>query len=732
MRKRLILSLAAMALYVGGLFAQQNIIAPQNRVASSFAIFIDDKSYEACEEAVMAYKKMLEEEGLATYLLVAEWQDPEHVKYFLQKYYKEQAMEGAVFIGNIPIPMIRKAQHMTSAFKMDEKMNMRASSVPSDRFYDDFDLKFNFIKRDSIETNLFYYNLAGESAQKIGCEIYTGRIKPTLAGKEGYEQISKYLNKVVAERKQANKLDKVVSYTGHGSFSNSLEAWKEECITLREQMPAAFTDAESAKFYMFYMYPSMKKVLTAELQRPDVDVMLFHEHGLPHRQYLTGEPDAMSEDENFESGKLYLRNMMRREKRNGRDPEAFKKRMLEEYNLVDSVWFAGAFDPEVIAKDSVNDLLQGIILEDIREIKPNARYVLFDACYNGDIREPSCVASEYIFADGKTIACFANSVNVLQDKSSSDLMGLLSCGFRLGQWTKNINILESHIIGDPTHRFAPAYKLPEIKINLKDTDYWMAVMHHNLPSDLKGLALYKLFDLKYEKMPELLMETYRNSDSYTLRLQCLHLAAYYQEIYADLLKDALDDPYEFIRRKAVYFMGKVGRNDFIPYIVDLYMDDYLSERVAFNVVSTGNMLNVNLLKKALKERIEKDGIYNGEAFYKEIEAQLNQGEKLLTMVWAALLDKDASPSRRLSYISSVRNNPYNQLLHDLVVIVKDKNEPMELRKGVTEALGWYVYSERKAEIVNACKAVLEGGEELAPEFKDELCKTVNRLETYMR
>ena len=137
MRKRLILSLAAMALYVGGLFAQQNIIAPQNRVASSFAIFIDDKSYEACKEAVMAYKNLLEEEGLATYLLVAEWQDTEHVKYFLEKYYKEQAMEGAVFIGNIPIAMIRKAQHMTSAFKMDEKMNMRASSVPSDRFYDD-------------------------------------------------------------------------------------------------------------------------------------------------------------------------------------------------------------------------------------------------------------------------------------------------------------------------------------------------------------------------------------------------------------------------------------------------------------------------------------------------------------------------------------------------------------------------------------------------------------------
>ena len=40
MRKRIIFSLVAITLYVGGLFAQQNIIGPQNRVASSFAIFI--------------------------------------------------------------------------------------------------------------------------------------------------------------------------------------------------------------------------------------------------------------------------------------------------------------------------------------------------------------------------------------------------------------------------------------------------------------------------------------------------------------------------------------------------------------------------------------------------------------------------------------------------------------------------------------------------------------------
>ena len=162
------------------------------------------------------------------------------------------------------------------------------------------------------------------------------------------------------------------------------------------------------------------------------------------------------------------------------------------------------------------------------------------------------------------------------------------------------------------------------------------------------------------------------------------------------------------------------------------MDDYLSERVEFNAISTGGMLNVGILKEAFKERIEKDKIYNGEEFYKGIEKKLDQGESMRDFVWGALIDKSASPRQRMAYITSIKNNPYNQMIHDLVVIMKDKNEPEEMRMGVAEALGWYVYSERKAEIVNACKSILNSGEELSAEFKDELCKTVNRLETYMR
>ena len=35
----------------------------------------------------------------------------------------------------------------------------------------------------------------------------------------------------------------------------------------------------------FNMYPYMKELVTEQLRRMDLDLMLFHEHGTPDRQY---------------------------------------------------------------------------------------------------------------------------------------------------------------------------------------------------------------------------------------------------------------------------------------------------------------------------------------------------------------------------------------------------------------------------------------------------------------
>lgn len=148
----------------------QTFVKPAVKVKdTSFAVITDKGTFQACEAELKAYQEILGMEGLPTFIVYNEWNKPEDVKKVIVKLYKKDKLEGVVFVGDIPIPMLRKAQHMTSAFKMDEKNNdWRDSSVPSDRFYDDFDLQFDFLKQDSVENNFFYYNLAINLHSKFG------------------------------------------------------------------------------------------------------------------------------------------------------------------------------------------------------------------------------------------------------------------------------------------------------------------------------------------------------------------------------------------------------------------------------------------------------------------------------------------------------------------------------------------------------------------------------------
>ena len=136
--------------------------------SNSFAIVVDQESYSRCTQSIDAYCKSVREDGLDAFVACADWTCPEQVKDSLKLWHSERSLEGAVFVGDIPIPMIRRAQFLTSAFKMDENYGeWRDNSVPSDRFYDDFDLDFQFISRDSTETLFFYYNLSDKGEQSI-------------------------------------------------------------------------------------------------------------------------------------------------------------------------------------------------------------------------------------------------------------------------------------------------------------------------------------------------------------------------------------------------------------------------------------------------------------------------------------------------------------------------------------------------------------------------------------
>lgn len=695
-----------------------------------FAIVVDQPTYAACKAEIDAYSSLLEREGYNPVLLSGMWPLPDELRQQLHHLYEHHQLEGTILVGQIPIAMIRDAQHLTSAFKMDqERFPRRDSSVPSDRYYDDFDLRFDYQGSQEKEPLLHYYSLRGDSPQYIRSDIYSGRLKPTRQGEEGYQQIRDYFRKLLRERAKENPLDVITAYTGEGSFSNSMTAWRDQGMVIREQFPAAFRNKKSAKFLFYDMYPFMKELVTEELRREEMDLMLFHEHGTPDRQYLTALPLTEEGEEQMEAGRRLFRQVLRRAG-DAAQREKLKQSWMEHYQI-DSLWFTGVATPEQLEQDSLEDLRTGIILEDLPLIAPNARMVIFDACYNGDFREDRYIAGEYIFAGGKTVVTFANSVNVLQDKSSTDLLGLLGLGFRVGEWAREVNILESHIIGDPTHRFAG--DIPSrVDLRSTDTTSWLALFEEAEHPDLKGLALHKLFDLGYSRMPELLTRAYNGSPHYSVRLQAFLLLQHYGgDHFAKLLQHSIRDPYEFIRRKSVYAMGAVGHDHFIPTLATVYLNDHLDERVHFNVTFTFDRMDFDRMEAEMKRQLDQNRSYRDREMVWDAFQQQFASRKRIAAMADDVTDKAKPLKARISAARMLRNNNYHKQVGDYLRVLTDESEELPLRITLAEALGWFTHSFRRAEIVTSLKE-LAAMEQTPQQLSNELEKSIARIEHFMR
>ena len=698
----------------------------------SFAIVTDPQTFNNCNAAIETYRSAVCADGLDAFVVSRNWTNPDELKDSLMHYHKTRALEGAVFIGDVPIAMIRGAQHLTSAFKMDETLPMRDSSVPSDRFYDDFDLKFDFLGRDSVERNFFYYNLAAESPQHISCDIYTGRIKSSEKRGDKYGEISRYLIKAAAAKSQESPLDHLMSYCGSGSFSNSLAAWKDETITLKEQMPAAFDNgSDGAKFLFYAMYPDVKSTLLGEIARNDLDLALFHEHGVPERQYVTETPRANETDAYYYDAKYRMRQRIRTAVSRGKDAESVIEDIVKKYGITRD-WVEDWNNPKTEAEDSLYDAATGILLDDIAAAKPNVRMTIFDACYNGDFREDDCIASRYILSEGNALVGIGNSVNVLQDKSSSDLMGMLTEGYRVGEWMQQVNILESHVLGDPTFHFTASEDTVRPDLHNTNCKYWLKFTSPKYPCDIRGLALHKLYALNYNDLSPLLLKTWKESDEYMLRLQCLHLLEHYNDgNYEKVLKDGADDPYEFIRRKSAFFMGKVGTPEMAAELADLYMRDYNSLRVAHNVgFVCAHFPDSLFLKEFEKKFAEADWIYDRELFHKKAENCFRAAFSIESSTGKIIGDKNNG--YRKFYISGMRNQPYPQYAESLLAIVRDSGEVENARVQCAEVLGWFIRAWNRKDIVDGIDAYLKSGEEMPEALRNELVKTKNRLGDYLR
>ena len=708
-------------------------LASNAKTGKSFAIIIDKASYENCKRQVIDYASSVK--GFDAFIAAQDWKNPEQVRDSIRAWYGTRHLAGAVFIGDIPIAMVRKAQHLSSAFKMDEKaFPKRDSSIPSDRFYDDFGLKFDFIGRDSTETNFFYYNLDPESAQEVSPNIFSGRIKPSSEYQDKYAELSKYLEKVVRVKSEPDKLDRVASYTGQGSFSNSMIAWKDETVTLREQIPDAFRNIDGAQFFVFYQYPFMKDVMMKEAGQPDLDLLLYHHHGTPERQWIGEYPGGNNDDEYYAIAKMQARNAVRTKVRYGATRKEAMQKVMETYGL-DSTWICDTYDPKISKADSLEDLRTGIELDDIHNAKPNVRMLIFDACYNGDFRENDNVANRYVMSDGKTVAALGNTVNVLQDKESSNLLGMLSAGYTVGEWNQMSAILESVVIGDPTFAFASSYHFQKPDIAVKDAGYWKKYLKGSYPCDIQGLALKRLYDLHCKGLSDLLLKTYETSPYYMLRLNCITLLKHYNDgNYETALLKALEDPYEYTRRKACYFLGLRGNVGTVQALVDEYFRDYNAKRIAFNILNSAGFFKDSIFVSTFDKKLEdSDFIYDKKRFREDAQGYMGGSLSIRSSALESI-EKTGNESRyRAAVLSSMRNNPYPQYAGKLLELVENDKEPIQIRIQTAEILGWFSYAWNREDIVKGLEDYMASKpSSVTPELGGEITKTIGRLKVYLR
>jgi hypothetical protein len=66
-----------------------------------------------------------------------------------------------------------------------------------------------------------------------------------------------------------------------------------------------------------------------------------------------------------------------------------------------------------------------------------------------------------------------------------------------------------------------------------------------------------------------------------------------------------------------------------------------------------------------------------------------------------------------------------------IKVLSDNSENLNLRIKLAEALGWFTLSCKKGEIISACREIASRTD-TDGKLKNELIKTANRLEVYMR
>lgn len=692
---------------------------------SSFAIVIDSTSYTYLlkNNTLSTYLKSLEDDHLTPVVLVDNWKSPMPIRQKLDSLYRFQQLEGAFLIGDIPIAMIRNAQQLTSTFKMPQDMDWIESSVPSDRYYDDFSLRFEYIKQDSINTNLHYFNLSDTSAQKVKMSIYSGRIKPnTNDSLNKLKQLKDYLNKAIAFRNTKEKLNTIATYTAEGYSSNSLDSWSSFIVGLKQQFPSFFTNSKKIYFFNYKDLVHPKQNWLAKINNPQTSFAYFNGHGLSDSQILSSTPEANKPESNMANVSFYVRSKLRKAPL---DKKAHLIKDLQNTLGLNDKWFTNLDTPHIIQSDSITEALKVISISDLQHVDINARLMYLDACLTGSFQYTSYIASYYPLNKGKNIGVFANSIGVLQDLWGTQLLGLLNTGTRFGQILKHTAYLETHFFGDPSLHFdSKDSKIWNYNLaHSKEISYWKTVLNSNLNTDQQALALIKLTQL----LPLTQAISLNESILFNNTNEILRTTAYIQlrslpivNRY-NIIEQALKDNYEFLKRIALYDIEELGDPKYIGLLINTYNNNLHSARLLFKI----NHILSLYEKKEVLSRINSFEQEHSISNLDQLKNEISKGS-FIEKYYDTFKTKQVKEKDLNFLFTTLRAYRLHQYIPFIIEYISTQEITSKQHITILEAFSWFTNSYQKEKIIAYCK-LQQSNKALTAQEQKEITRTLNIL-----
>lgn len=706
-----------------------NVSLAADAASRGFAVFVDSISHSKAGAELKAYAGSIDRQGLKSEIVVINSNvSPDSIRSIIRRMAsrKDSPIEGMVFVGDIPVPMLLDAQHFSSAFKaVQNPKRLAQSSIPSDRFYDDLDLKFDFLSRDTQKPLLYYYSLRSDSPQKVAPDLYSGRIKSIdFYGKDKYENLRDYLKKVVKVKNRNEEFQQMLLFSGQGYNSESITARIDEVGNMYEHFPWMKQQSSSLSYLDHRQMNPAKYAIMSALQQPNTSLALMHHHGSPDKEFINRYPDARSVTTQLEEAKRFFRSKIRAAVDRGEPVDSAVARYAKMYDVPEK-WFADVIEKSSVDADSIYDYNLDLHLEDFGKYVPNSRIVILDACFNGSFNNDEYIAGAYIFGDGDCVVAIGNSVNSLQDKWADKNIGLLGEGLRVGNISKYNPYLEMHVIGDPTFAFAPKSNLG-FDINKAVADaplsFWKKQIAKSPYPSVKALALQKLYEAG-AYTPVQVLDCFKSSDSPIVRHAALMLLSSTPgDEFVEAIRLGISDSNEIVRRFSAIFAGKNGSPSLIPALIKAYANPLKGERVNFQEQMALCLFDYELLVKELENSRPYRNSYNEAELMEKAKKDFasSYSNKKYEDELANLASDKPDEKKARQFIRQLRNNPLHPSV-DSIFAYLDRCENEDMIVTLVEALGWFNYSYRAPEVADKMNMIADN-----PKYSDRIRKEAKK------